>query len=55
MNFDKWVSTVLDETSNYYVVAWRPENEEEKRRVSEREDHGCGKTGADGARAEGLC
>src|SRR4029078_11247726 len=29
--FDKWVSTVLDETSNYYVVAWRPENEEEKR------------------------
>lgn len=28
--FDKWVSTVLDETSNYYVVAWRPESEEEK-------------------------
>ncbi len=28
--FDKWVSNVLDETSNYYVVAWRPENEEEK-------------------------
>lgn len=28
--FDKWVSTVLDETSNYYVVAWRPENEDEK-------------------------
>jgi VWFA-related protein len=28
--FDKWVSTVLDETSNYYVVAWRPENDEEK-------------------------
>ncbi len=28
--FDKWVSTVLDETSNYYVVAWRPENEEER-------------------------
>src|ERR1043165_4607987 len=28
--FDKWVSTVLDETSNYYVIAWRPENEEEK-------------------------
>src|SRR5262249_742661 len=28
--FDKWVSDVLDETSNYYVVAWRPENEEEK-------------------------
>jgi VWFA-related protein len=28
--FDKWVSDVLDETSNYYVVAWRPEVEEEK-------------------------
>jgi hypothetical protein len=28
--FDKWVSTVLDETSNYYVVAWRPEKDEEK-------------------------
>jgi VWFA-related protein len=28
--FDRWVSNVLDETSNYYLVAWRPENEEEK-------------------------
>ena len=28
--FDKWVSAVLDETSNYYIVAWRPEKEEEK-------------------------
>ncbi|HET7286819.1 MAG TPA: VWA domain-containing protein, partial [Pyrinomonadaceae bacterium] len=28
--FDKWVSNVLDETSNYYIVAWRPEKEEEK-------------------------
>lgn len=28
--FDKWVSNVLDETSNYYLVAWRPENDEEK-------------------------
>jgi VWFA-related protein len=28
--FDNWVSAVLDETSNYYVVAWRPDNEEEK-------------------------
>jgi VWFA-related protein len=28
--FDKWVGAVLDETSNYYVIAWRPENEEEK-------------------------
>ena len=27
--FDKWVADVLDETSNYYVVAWRPEKEEE--------------------------
>src|ERR1700752_333466 len=22
--FDKWVTNVLDETSNYYLVAWRP-------------------------------
>jgi VWFA-related protein len=28
--FDTWVSKVLDETSNYYVVAWRPESEDEK-------------------------
>ena len=28
--FDRWVSAVLDETSNYYLVAWRPEKEEEK-------------------------
>lgn len=28
--FDRWMSDVLDETSNYYLVAWRPENEEEK-------------------------
>jgi VWFA-related protein len=28
--FDTWVDTVLDETSNYYVVAWRPESDEEK-------------------------
>jgi len=28
--FDKWVGAVLDETSNYYLVAWRPEKEEEK-------------------------
>jgi VWFA-related protein len=27
--FDKWVGDVLDETSNYYIVAWRPEKEEE--------------------------
>jgi VWFA-related protein len=28
--FDRWVTDVLDETSNYYLVAWRPENEQEK-------------------------
>ena len=28
--FDGWVNGVLDETSNYYVVAWRPEKDEEK-------------------------
>jgi VWFA-related protein len=25
--FDKWVNKVLDETSNYYLLAWRPNNE----------------------------
>ncbi len=28
--FDRWVSSVLEETSNYYVIAWRPEKDEEK-------------------------
>lgn len=28
--FDRWVTNVLDETSNYYVIAWRPEKDEEK-------------------------
>jgi len=28
--FDRWVSNVLDETSNYYLLAWRPDKEEEK-------------------------
>jgi VWFA-related protein len=28
--FENWVAKVLDETSNYYLVAWRPENEAEK-------------------------
>jgi VWFA-related protein len=28
--FDRWVEKVLDETSNYYLLAWRPENDEEK-------------------------
>ena len=25
--FDKWVNKVLEETSNYYLLAWRPDNE----------------------------
>ncbi|MEP6569664.1 MAG: VWA domain-containing protein [Acidobacteriota bacterium] len=28
--FDRWVEKVLDETSNYYLLAWRPDKEEEK-------------------------
>lgn len=28
--FDVWVDKVLDETSNYYVLAWRPSTEAEK-------------------------
>ncbi|HKG77879.1 MAG TPA: VWA domain-containing protein, partial [Pyrinomonadaceae bacterium] len=28
--FEGWVTSVLDETSNYYVIAWRPEKDEEK-------------------------
>jgi hypothetical protein len=28
--FDRWVGKVLDETSNYYLIAWRPSSEEEK-------------------------
>src|SRR2546422_11437397 len=27
----EWVDKVLDETSNYYLVAWRPDTEEQKR------------------------
>ena len=27
--FDKWVTKVLDETSNYYLLAWRPDSEEQ--------------------------
>jgi VWFA-related protein len=27
----EWVDKVLDETSNYYLLAWRPEGEEQKR------------------------
>lgn len=28
--FDRWVDNVLDETSNYYLLAWRPDKDEEK-------------------------
>jgi VWFA-related protein len=28
--FERWVDKVLDETSNYYLLAWRPDKEEEK-------------------------
>ena len=28
--FDRWVSKMLDETSNYYVIAWRPQSDQEK-------------------------
>jgi VWFA-related protein len=27
----EWVDKVLDETSNYYLIAWRPDTEEQKR------------------------
>jgi VWFA-related protein len=28
--FDRWVDKVLDETSNYYLLAWRPDKDDEK-------------------------
>ncbi len=28
--FDRWVSAFLKRISNYYVIAWRPEKDEEK-------------------------
>jgi VWFA-related protein len=28
--FDHWVSRMLDETSNYYRIAWKPEGDEQK-------------------------
>jgi VWFA-related protein len=28
--FDQWVSRMLDETSNYYRIAWKPEGDEQK-------------------------
>ncbi|HEX6648969.1 MAG TPA: VWA domain-containing protein [Pyrinomonadaceae bacterium] len=28
--FDRWVENVLEESSNYYLIAWRPSTEEEK-------------------------
>ena len=27
--FDRWVNKILDETSNYYLLAWRPNDEEQ--------------------------
>src|ERR1044072_910302 len=30
--FDRWVNTILDETSQYYVLAWRPANSEQTAR-----------------------
>jgi VWFA-related protein len=27
----KWVNDILDETANYYLLAWRPDNDEQKR------------------------
>src|SRR5687768_2812709 len=27
----KWVEKIIDETSNYYLLAWKPDNEEQKR------------------------
>ncbi len=30
--FDRWVGKALDETSNYYLLAWRPETDEQKER-----------------------
>ena len=29
---NEWVQEVLDETSNYYIVAWRPDSDEQKKR-----------------------
>lgn len=28
-DFDSWINRSLDETSNYYLLAWRPENEDQ--------------------------
>ena len=28
--FDRWIDGILTETSNYYLLAWRPETEEQK-------------------------
>jgi VWFA-related protein len=29
---NEWVQQVLDETSNYYILAWRPDSDEQKKR-----------------------
>ena len=31
MPMSQWVEKVMDETSNYYLLAWKPDNEEQKR------------------------
>jgi VWFA-related protein len=31
MPMHQWVEKVMDETSNYYLLAWKPDNEEQKR------------------------
>ena len=31
--FDKWVNKILDETSNYYLVAWRPNRRRDRDHV----------------------
>ena len=31
MPMRQWVEKVMDETSNYYLLAWKPDNEEQKR------------------------
>lgn len=31
LSMSKWVDEIMDETSNYYLIAWRPDTEEQKR------------------------
>jgi len=32
--FDRWVNKILDETSEYYLLAWRPNNQQETQSTS---------------------